>query len=48
MKKGCLQQSVLRQQGVTNKSSSAVLLSATYPADRTRLSNRIYFQLQYL
>jgi hypothetical protein len=32
------QHSVLRQQG-TNKSSSAVLLSAEYQADRTRMSN---------
>jgi hypothetical protein len=27
------------QQGATNKSSSAVLLSVTYPADRTQMSN---------
>ena len=36
---------VLRQRGATNKFSSFVLLSATYRADRTQMSNRIYFQL---
>ena len=44
----CTQHPVLRQQGVTNISSSAVLLSATYPADGTQMSSRIYFQLLYL
>ena len=43
--KHCLQQAVLRQQGATNISSSAVLLSAMYPADRPQMSNRIYFHL---
>ena len=42
------QQAVLRQQGATNKSSSAVLLSATYPADRTQMSSRICSHLLYL
>jgi hypothetical protein len=35
----------LRQQGATNKSSSPLLLSTTYPADRTQMNDRIYFQL---
>jgi len=34
--------------GVTNKSLSIVLLSATYPADRTRMSYRKCFQLLYI
>lgn len=34
--------------GATNKSSSAVPLSATYQADRTQMSNRIFFHLLYL
>jgi hypothetical protein len=47
-KNGYTQHSVLRQQGARNKPSSAVLLSATYPADRTQMSSRIYFHLLYL
>ena len=34
--------------GATNKPSSAVLLSTTFPADRTQMNNRICFQLLYL
>ena len=36
---------VLRQRGVTNKTSSSVILSAAYPADGTPMSCRIYSQL---
>ncbi len=35
----------LQKLGATNKSSLAVLLSTTYPADQTQMSKRIYFQL---
>jgi hypothetical protein len=39
------QQAVLRQQGVTDKSFSPLLLSATVPVDRTQMNDKIYFQL---